>query len=96
MIPAGSDVLSSTLSGALVVLSIAMLLALYRLVRGPSLPDRVVALDLTAILAVGVIGLFSITTDQPALLDAALVLALIVFLGTVIFARYLERGGTAR
>jgi multicomponent Na+:H+ antiporter subunit F len=96
MIPAGSDVLTITLNGALIVLSVALLLALYRLVRGPSLPDRVVALDLTAILAVGVISVYSIATDQAALLDAALVLALIVFLGTVTFARYLERGGVSR
>lgn len=96
MMPNGDDILNGTVSAALIVVSVAMLLALYRMVRGPSLPDRIVALDLTAILAVGVIGLFSITTDQPALLDAALVLALIVFLGTVTFARYLERGGSAR
>jgi multicomponent Na+:H+ antiporter subunit F len=96
MIPDGEEVLRVTLSVSLIVVSFALLLALFRLVRGPSLPDRVVALDLTAILAVGVICLYSITSNQPALLDAALVLALIVFLGTVIFARYLERGGATR
>lgn len=96
MMPDGADVLTVTLNISLLMLSVALLLALFRLVRGPSLPDRVVALDLTAILAVGVISVYSITTDQSSLLDAALVLALIVFLGTVIFARYLERGGARR
>jgi multicomponent Na+:H+ antiporter subunit F len=96
MIPAGEDVLNTALNVALFVMGLALLLALFRLVRGPSLPDRVVALDLTAILAVSVISLYAIATDQPALFDAALVLALIVFLGTVTFARYLERGGSVR
>jgi multicomponent Na+:H+ antiporter subunit F len=96
MIPDSTLVLEWTLNVALVSLSIGLALALFRLVRGPSLPDRVVALDLTAVLAVAVIAIYSISTNQAALLDAALVLALIVFLGTVIFARYLERGGARR
>jgi multicomponent Na+:H+ antiporter subunit F len=96
MIPDSTQALEWTLNLALISLSIGLALALFRLVRGPSLPDRVVALDLTAVLAVGVIAIYSISTNQPALLDAALVLALIVFLGTVIFARYLERGGSRR
>jgi multicomponent Na+:H+ antiporter subunit F len=96
MMPDSARVLDLTLNLSLIVLSLALALALFRLVRGPSLPDRVVALDLTAVLAVGVIAVYSISTNQPALLDAALVLALIVFLGTVIFARYLERGGARR
>jgi multicomponent Na+:H+ antiporter subunit F len=93
MIPSGAAVLEFSVNVALVVLSLALVLSLARLIRGPSLPDRVVALDLMAVLAVGVIAIYSITTVQPALMDAALVLALIVFLGTVIFARYLERRG---
>jgi multicomponent Na+:H+ antiporter subunit F len=93
MIPSGETTLEFAVNVALVVMSLALVLSLARLIRGPSLPDRVVALDLIAVLAVGVIAIYSITTVQPALLDAALVLALIVFLGTVIFARYLERRG---
>ncbi len=89
----GSTALTVSTNIALIVLSIALLLALMRLVQGPSLPDRIIALDLTAILSVGIIAIYSISTAQSALLDAALVLALIAFPGTVIFARYLERGG---
>ncbi len=69
----------------------ALLLTFTRLVRGPSLPDRVVALDLIAVLTAGMICVYAIDTDQPVFLDAAIVLALIVFLGTIAFARYLER-----
>lgn len=76
------------------VLALAMLLAFIRLVRGPSLPDRVVALDLIAVIAVGMIAVVQIQTHEPMLLDSAVVLALIAFLSTVAFARYLERGAT--
>ncbi len=75
----------------LMMAGIAMFLAFFRLVRGPSLPDRVVALDLIGIIAVGVIAAYDILTEQPVLLDAATVVALVAFLGTVAFARYVER-----
>lgn len=73
------------------MLSLAMLLAFLRLFRGPSLPDRVVALDLIAILVVGMIILYDITTSVPVFLDAAVILLLVGFAGTVAFATYLER-----
>lgn len=82
--------LSETL---LIALGVAMLLGLLRLSRGPSLPDRVVALDLMTAVAVAVCGIWAIATDDPVFLDAAMVLALITFVGTVAFARYLERRG---
>jgi multicomponent Na+:H+ antiporter subunit F len=75
----------------LAILGLALLLAFIRLVRGPTLPDRVVALDLMAVLAVAIITLYAIATNERILLDAAIVLALITFLGTVAFARYVER-----
>jgi multicomponent Na+:H+ antiporter subunit F len=75
----------------LVMLSAAMVLALIRLVRGPTLPDRVVALDLTVTLCAGTIGAYAIVTGQPIILDVAIVVSLVTFLGTVAFARYLER-----
>lgn len=69
---------------------LAFLLVLVRLLRGPSLPDRVVALDMIAYLAVGIIALWTLASGIPAYLDAALVLALIAFLATVAFARFME------
>jgi multicomponent Na+:H+ antiporter subunit F len=77
---------------ALALLVAALFISFYRLVRGPSLPDRVVALDLIGTLSVGFIAVHSIISDQPVFLDVAIVLALIAFLGTVAFARYLEKG----
>jgi multicomponent Na+:H+ antiporter subunit F len=78
---------------ALAALSLAMLLAAVRLLRGPSLPARVVALDLMASLSVGFIATYAVLTEQPLFLDVALVLALVAFLGTVAFAFYIEKGG---
>ena len=74
------------------VLSLAMLCAFVRLVRGPSLPDRVVALDLMATLVIGIVGVYSVATGQSAYLDVAIILALIAFMGTVAFAYYIQRG----
>jgi multicomponent Na+:H+ antiporter subunit F len=79
---------------ALGMLALALALAMWRLLRGPSLPDRVVALDLMTSIALGMLAAISIAADQAALLDAAVVLSLVTFLGTVAFARYLEKGGT--
>lgn len=74
---------------ALIVLSVV--LAFIRLVRGPSLPDRVVALDMMTVSIVAFCGLAAIRYDAPAFLDVALVLALVGFLATVALARFAER-----
>lgn len=73
------------------MLTMALLLAFVRLTRGPSLPDRVVALELITVVTVGFIAAYAIDVDQRVFLDAAIVVALISFLGTVAFARYVER-----
>jgi multicomponent Na+:H+ antiporter subunit F len=70
----------------------SLFLAFIRLIRGPSLPDRVVALDLIAITAVGLIGVYAVSTRQPIYIDEAMVLALIAFLGTSAFAHTIEKG----
>jgi multicomponent Na+:H+ antiporter subunit F len=54
--------------------------------------DRVVALDLIGILSIGLMTLYAVETGETLFLDAAMILALIAFLGTVAFARYLEKG----
>jgi multicomponent Na+:H+ antiporter subunit F len=88
-----SGILGWAVSLALLMLTAALILTFVRLVRGPSLPDRVVALDLVTSISVGVIAIDAIASEQPAFLDAASVVALITFLGTVAYARYLERRG---
>lgn len=83
------DVVTQT---ALVILGIALLLAVVRLVKGPTLPDRIVAMDLVGVLVVGLIVVLAASTQVPATLDAAIVIALIGFVGTVAYATYVERG----
>jgi multicomponent Na+:H+ antiporter subunit F len=75
----------------LCILAGAIALVVVALVRGPSVADRVVALDVLAAVAIGVIAAYTVATGAAALLDAALVLALVAFVGTVAFARFVEQ-----
>ena len=76
----------------LVTLSLALLLAFIRLVTGPTLPDRIVAMDLFGVLVVGLIVVLAGSSRVHATLDAALVIALVGFLATIAYATYVERG----
>jgi len=76
----------------LVTLGLALLIAFVRLVKGPTLPDRIVATDLLGVLVVGLIVVLASWSGVRATLDAAIVIALIGFLGTVAYATYVERG----
>ena len=73
-------------------LGVALVIAFIRLVKGPTLPDRIVAMDLFGMLVVGLIVVLAGTSGVRATLDAAIVIALIGFLGTVAYATYVERG----
>jgi multicomponent Na+:H+ antiporter subunit F len=76
---------------ALAMLAIAALIAFLRLLRGPTLVDRVVAIDLIGVLIVGMTVVSASATGERAFLDVASVIALISFVGTVAYARYVER-----
>jgi multicomponent Na+:H+ antiporter subunit F len=69
----------------------ALFIALIRVVWGPTLPDRVVAVDLIGISAVCLMVVGAASSKEPAFLDAAVVIALLGFLGTIAYARYIER-----
>jgi multicomponent Na+:H+ antiporter subunit F len=84
-------VLETAFSATLAMLAIAAVLAFVRLARGPTLPDRVVAIDLLGVLIVGLIVVYTAATGAKAFLDVAMVIALVSFLGTVAYARYIER-----
>lgn len=85
--------MSNLILVSLAVMALALCLAFVRLFRGPSLPDRVVALELFSSILVGIIGVVAIATDVASLLDVAIVMALMAFMATIGFARFLERGG---
>lgn len=78
---------------ALGLLGAAVLLAFVRLVRGPDLANRVVALDILSVIGVGIAAGAAVLAGDPVYLDVALILALIAFVSTVAFARYAEQGG---
>lgn len=79
------------IQAALLALAVALALAFVRLILGPDLADRVVALELIATLVAGIVAVFAIGTDDPALIDVAIALALVAFIAAVAFARYAER-----
>ena len=76
----------------LATLGLALLIAVVRLVKGPTLPDRIVATDLLGMLVVGLIVVLAGSSRVRATLDAAMVIALVGFLGTIAYATYVERG----
>lgn len=71
----------------------ALVIAVLRLLRGPTLPDRVVALDLVTTISIAVIAAFAVATGEAVFIDIVLAVALVAFLGTVGFAYYLEQRG---
>jgi multicomponent Na+:H+ antiporter subunit F len=87
-----SLIISSALHIAFCFLILALGLALWRIVRSDFAFDRVVALDLIGGVCLCSLVVFSIGFNQPVLLDTAFALAVMSYLGTVAFARYLERG----
>lgn len=77
----------------LMLLGLSLMLTFLRLILGPTLPDRVVALDLIGIITAGIIGVLAIENEQPVYLIVAVVLALIAFIGTIAFAFFIAKGG---
>jgi len=77
---------------ALLLLSLSMLGSLYRILKGPTMSDRVVALDLIGVQIIGIITLVSVMLRTEAYLDIVLLIGILSFLGTVAFAKYLEKG----
>lgn len=73
------------------VLALALVLIFYRFLKGPSIADKIIAVDLTITTGIGIIGIYSIVSDKSTLLDTAMILALIAFLSTVAFSYYLEQ-----
>jgi len=70
-------------------LVIASWLILYRFIKGPTLPDRIQALDLMSANLIGIIITYATLNEETILIDAAIILSLIAFLGTMSFAYYL-------
>lgn len=82
-------IVSLAASVALVVLGLALLLTVWRVIAGPSLPDRILALDMLTGIAIGFIAVIAVRTGFSLYIDIAIALALVSFLSTVALARYL-------
>ncbi|WP_439025808.1 monovalent cation/H+ antiporter complex subunit F [Haloarchaeobius sp. DT45] len=76
----------------LVLASGVTLLCAYRVIRGPSTPDRVVALDTIGTNVVAIAVLWAMATDRGLFIDVSLVLAIIGFISTIAVARYVTEG----
>lgn len=77
---------------ALGLLALALLLALWRLLRGPSVSDRILALDTIYINALALLIVLGVRLNDPLFFEEALLIGLLGFVGTVSFAKYLLRG----
>ena len=87
----GQDFLDLSAHIALAFMLVALALTVYRLIQGPSFADRVVALDMLMLIGIGFIGVLAIMTSEYSYIDAGIALALVGFLATVAFARYIYR-----
>lgn len=86
------DLLDILIYISLAVLLLAMLMMLYRVVKGPTTADRVIALDSIGIALISVIALLSILLDTTLYFEVILLLSILAFIGTVAFSKFLERG----
>ncbi|MDY0394396.1 Na(+)/H(+) antiporter subunit F1 [Virgibacillus halophilus] len=84
--------IDSMLLISLVLFGIAGVITLVRIIIGPSLPDRIIGLDMIGVILVSVIAIVSVLLDTNAFLEVILVLAILTFIGTIAFSRYIERG----
>jgi multicomponent K+:H+ antiporter subunit F len=84
--------LSQALAVAFVLVGIAFGLALWRLIRGPSTPDRILALDTLAVNGIALLVLLGIQLGSTLYFEAGLLIAMMGFVGTVAFCKYLLRG----
>ncbi|AID00931.1 Na(+)/H(+) antiporter subunit F1 [Staphylococcus xylosus] len=77
---------------ALVIVALSMLGMLVRVIIGPSLADRVVALDAMGIQLMAIVALFSIFLGTKYMIVAILLIGILAFLGTAVFAKYMDKG----
>jgi len=77
---------------ALALFSVSIALSLYRVIRGPSMPDRAIALDTIGVNLLSAIAIVSIVLKTKAYLEAILILGILAFIGTIAFTKYIERG----
>lgn len=84
--------LSEMLFVAVIILSLSILGCMYRVLKGPSMPDRIIALDAVGIQLIAIVAILSIMLRTQAFLEIILLIGILAFLGTIAFSKYIERG----
>lgn len=84
--------MNGLLIASLILLSLAVIGSMFRLLMGPSIPDRVAALDTIGILLLAMIAVIGMLNRTAVYFDIILVIGILTFIGTTAFARYIERG----
>ncbi|MFB4164841.1 Na(+)/H(+) antiporter subunit F1 [Alteribacillus sp. JSM 102045] len=75
-----------------VIIAISILIALYRVAKGPSMPDRVIALDMIGINLISLVAVVSLILETIAFFEVMLLLGILAFIGTVAFSKFIEKG----
>lgn len=83
--------ISTILTVALSFFLLAILLSLYRIIRGPSMPDRVVALDMIGVNLISAVAVFSVVLSTHAFLEVILIVGILAFISTIALSRFVER-----
>ena len=86
-----APIIQFAIVGSMHVVGLAMLMALWRLLRGPTVPDRILALDTLSVTAIAQLMLFGMHLDSPVYFEAALVIAMLGFGTTVVLSKYVLR-----
>lgn len=77
---------------SLVLFSFTILISVYRIIKGPSKPDRVIALDMIGVNLLAAIAVVSCILLTKAFMEVILILGILSFIGTIAFSKYIERG----
>ena len=83
--------LDKVIGGWMVVVGLAMLMALWRLVRGPTAPDRILALDTLYVATIAQVVLLGMLEETETYFEIALIIAMLGFFGTVVLSKYVLR-----
>ncbi|QTD39618.1 Na(+)/H(+) antiporter subunit F1 [Sporosarcina sp. Te-1] len=76
---------------SIILFAITIGIAVVRIILGPSMPDRVIALDVIGVNLIATIAVFSVIMKTKAFLEVILILGILSFIGTIAFSRSLER-----
>lgn len=84
--------IAGMLTVSVILFALTILVAVIRIILGPSLPDRVVALDIIGVNLIATIAVVSVILNTKAFLEAILILGILSFIGTIAFSKFIEEG----